>query len=105
MFQTKVVDKIKTYIFFNSVTIVFRKSCRVWEIVEKCCRARQATDDSMAHAHCYKYTHKFFNTHCFPTATAVAQTPLTVTSYVHRLSCYFSFQQHAYFCFKYIALM
>jgi len=29
-----------------------RKSCRVWGNVEKYCRAGQATDDDMAHAHC-----------------------------------------------------
>jgi len=42
-----------------------RKSCRLWENVEKYCtrRARQATDDSMARAlwmldpKGYKYTH------------------------------------------------
>jgi len=35
MFQTKVVEKIKTHILF-SVTI-FRKSCRLWDNVEKLC--------------------------------------------------------------------
>jgi len=49
MFQTKVVEKIKTHILC-SVTF-FRKSCRLWEYVEKYCRAEQATDDNMAHAH------------------------------------------------------
>jgi len=29
-----------------------RKSCRLWDNVEKYCRAGQATDDSMARAHC-----------------------------------------------------
>ena len=29
-----------------------RKSCRLWDNVEKYCRAGQATDDNMAHAHC-----------------------------------------------------
>jgi len=32
--------------------IVFRKSCPLWDNMEKYCRARQATDDNMAHAHC-----------------------------------------------------
>jgi len=50
MFQTKVVEKIKTHILF-SVTF-FRKSCRLWDNVEKCCRAGQDRDDNMAHAHC-----------------------------------------------------
>ena len=30
----------------------FRKSCRLWDNVEKYCRAGQATDDSMQHAQC-----------------------------------------------------
>jgi len=50
MFQTKGVEKIKTHILC-SIT-VFRKSCRLWDNVEKYCRAGQATDDNMAHAHC-----------------------------------------------------
>ena len=48
MFQTKVVEKIKTHILC-SVTF-FRKSCRLWDNVEKYCTAGQATDDNMAHA-------------------------------------------------------
>jgi hypothetical protein len=60
-FQTKVVEKIKTHILC-SVTF-FRKSCRLWDNVDKYCRAGQTTDGNMAHAHCmldtwgYKYTH------------------------------------------------
>jgi len=50
MFQIKVVEKIKTHIL-GSVTF-FRKSCRLWDNVEKYSRAGQATDDNMAHAHC-----------------------------------------------------
>jgi hypothetical protein len=40
--------------------------------VEKYCRAGQATDDNMAHAHCvlntedYKHTIRIYNTYCFP---------------------------------------
>ena len=49
MFQTKVVEKIKTHILC-SVTF-FRKSYRLWDNVEKYCTAGQATDDNMAHAH------------------------------------------------------
>jgi len=47
MFQTKVVEKIKTHILC-SVT-VFRKSHRLWENVEK--QAGQAADDNMSDAH------------------------------------------------------
>jgi len=49
MFQTKVVEKIKTHILC-SITF-FRKTCRLWDNVEKkYCRAGQATDDNTAHA-------------------------------------------------------
>jgi len=50
MFQTKVVEKIKTHILC-SVTFS-RKSCRLWDNVGKYCREGQAKDDNMARAHC-----------------------------------------------------
>jgi len=49
-----------THLVFSNF---FRKSCLLCENVEKYCRAGQATDDIMAHAHFvldtegYKYTH------------------------------------------------
>jgi hypothetical protein len=39
VFQTKLVEKIKTEIF--SSIIFFRKSCHLWDNTEKCSRARQ----------------------------------------------------------------
>ena len=39
-----------TYFVFNN--FFFRESCRLWDNVEKYCRAGRATDDSMAHTHC-----------------------------------------------------
>jgi len=50
MFQTKVSDKIKTRILCSIP--FFRKSCRLWDNVEKCCRSWKVTGDNMAHAHC-----------------------------------------------------
>jgi hypothetical protein len=47
--SNKVVEKIKTHILC-SVTF-FRKSCRLWDNVEKCCGAREALGN-MAHARC-----------------------------------------------------
>jgi len=47
----KLIDKIKTYILCP-VTFFFRKSCRLWDNVEKYGRGREATGDNMAHAHC-----------------------------------------------------
>jgi hypothetical protein len=49
IFQTKVVEEIKTHILF-SVTF-FRKSCRLWDNVENYYSVGQATDDNMAHAY------------------------------------------------------
>jgi len=43
------------YTFLCSVSC-FRKSCRLWGNVEKCCRAGQATVENMAHAHCMLVT-------------------------------------------------
>jgi hypothetical protein len=45
MFQTKVVEKIKTHILY-SITFS-QKSCRLWDNVEKYGTARQATDDNI----------------------------------------------------------
>jgi len=43
----------KSHVFYilYSVTFFPLKSCRLWENLEKCCRAGQSTDDNMAHAH------------------------------------------------------
>ena len=52
MFQTEVLEKIKTHILC-SVTFLFSENRAVCEIMwKKYCRAGQATDDNMAHAHC-----------------------------------------------------
>jgi hypothetical protein len=50
---------------------VFRKSCRLWDSVEKYCRAGQAADDNMEHALCmldnygYRHTLRICNTLLF----------------------------------------
>jgi len=50
MFHTKVEEKIKTHILCT-ITL-FRKSCRLWDNVEKYCRAGQATWQwNTTHAH------------------------------------------------------
>ena len=55
IFQTNVVEKIKTHILWSEKKkIFFRKSCRSWENVEKYSRAGKATDDHIV---------------CIPTAT------------------------------------
>jgi hypothetical protein len=45
MFQTKLVDKIKTHILCSA--IFSRKLYRLWDNVEKYGRAGQATDDKV----------------------------------------------------------
>ena len=45
MFQTKVVQKIKTHILF-SVTVFVENRAVFWDNAEKYCRAGQATDDN-----------------------------------------------------------
>ena len=86
MFQTNVVEKIKTQILCTIFVIIsswvllrirnvsdksctenqntnvmynnlfFRKSCSSWDNVEKCGRVWQATDDSISHAHFMLYS-------------------------------------------------
>jgi hypothetical protein len=76
--------------FVYSITFVL-KSCLLWDNMAKFCRARQATYDNMAHAHCmldtqvHKYTHWGY---CFSTVTTAARKNLNVTLYVNCLSCY-----------------
>jgi hypothetical protein len=64
---------------FNSVFL----TCRLLHNAEKYCRAGQATDDKMAHAHCmldnYMHTLGVCNTYCCSTATMVARTRLNIT--------------------------
>ena len=53
MFQTKVVpENESTHFIFGNYT---RKSCRLLDNVEECCRARQAADN-MLHERCMLYT-------------------------------------------------
>jgi hypothetical protein len=49
MFQTKVVEKIKTH-FFTSNNFLVWKSCLLWHNVAKHSATGQDTDDNMAHA-------------------------------------------------------
>jgi len=63
--------------------------------VEIICRAGQATDNNMAHAHCmpdtygYKQTLEICNSCYFYAATVLARTSLNVTFHVHCLCCYY----------------
>ena len=52
MFQSKVVEKIKTHFVFN----IFFENRAVFENVEKYCTARQVTDDNTTYEHCLLVT-------------------------------------------------
>jgi hypothetical protein len=94
MFQTKIVEKIKTHILC-SVTF-FRYSWHLWDnvkniyIVEggkpqmKIRRTRTVWWISKAK---YIHTLRLCNTHCFSTITMFARTCFSVTLHVHWLSC------------------
>jgi hypothetical protein len=83
-----------TLFIFNNF-FFFRKSCILWDNVEKYCRSWQATDDNMTHAHFklgtydYRHTLRICNTYCFSTTKVTAQKHMNVTLYVYCLSCYF----------------
>ena len=49
IFQTKVIEKIEIHML--CLVTFCRKSCRLWDGVEKYGRAVQATYENMAHAH------------------------------------------------------
>ena len=80
-----------THFMFNN--FFFGKSCRLWDNVEKYCRAGHPQMKIWCmHISCWilkatKCTHRLYNTHCFSTAAVVARTHLNVTLYVHCLSC------------------
>jgi len=58
--QINVSDKLcrenQTHILY-SINIYFRKSCCLWDNVEKYCRAGQATDDNGLYTHTHTHTH------------------------------------------------
>ena len=99
MFQTNLVEKMKTPILFR-VTF-FRKSCRLWDNLKKKIVERGGPQIWRMRVACCipkaTNTHalRFCNTHCFSTATVVAWTPVNVTLNVHWLSCNITFPKFA----------
>ena len=91
MFQTKSCTENHNTFYFNNLFFK-KKSCRLWDNVEKYCTAGQVTDNNMVHAHCmpdtkgYKHTLGIHNTYYFSIAAMDARKPLSVTLYVHCLS-------------------
>ena len=95
IFQAKVVDETKTRILCS--VMFLQKPCRLWDNVEKCCRAGQTIDENMVHAHCmlgnrgYTRTLTIYIIYYFCTATMVARTRLNVTLHVHCPYCFLPF--------------
>jgi hypothetical protein len=93
MFQTKVVEKTKTHILC-SITF-FRKSCRLWDNVEKCGTARQATDDNITRRMRFAcWITKATDTHSeyvilivFPRQHWLRERASILRSHIHYLSC------------------
>ena len=109
MFQTKVVEKIKTRILC-SVIFLFGKSYRLWENVEKILYS--GTGHRWQYGACTLHAgylrlqmHKLrlCNTHCFSTPSMVARTQFIVMLYLHCLYCWtqiLSASQHGRLLFK-----
>jgi hypothetical protein len=62
MFHTEVVQETRTYIGC-SLNFYFRKSCRLWDNLEKYCRAGQTIKDNMVHAHWMLHNQVCTHTH------------------------------------------
>ena len=93
MFQTKVVEKIKTHIL---CPILFPpENCAVYEIMWKIRYSRTGLrwQYNMAHVLCmldtqgYRHTLRICNIYCFPTAKIVTRTGLNLTLYVPYIAC------------------
>ena len=98
MFQTKVVEKVKTHIL-SSVNFSFWKSCRLLDNMKKILQS--GADHRWKYGACALHAgylrlqvHNLLlcNAHRFSTATTFARTRLNVTLYVHILSCHISDQ-------------
>jgi hypothetical protein len=77
-----------------SLNFFSRKSCRLWDNVQKYCRAGQDTDNNMAHVHCMLYTSgnrhtlRICNTYYFSAASMVVRTRSNVMLYVYCLKLF-----------------
>jgi hypothetical protein len=89
MFQTKVIEKIKTHILC-SITFL-RKSCRLWDNVEKYDIVGQAAVDNIIwRMRIACWITKATDAHpeyCFCAFRMVTRTRLNVTLYLHCLPC------------------
>ena len=91
MFQTKVVEKIKTHVLCSVTFFLIRYVHEIrWKnVLEQ--GTPQMTIWQMAHCMLdtqgYKHTLRLCNAHCFSTATMVRRTHLNITLYVLCMCC------------------
>jgi len=81
MFQTKIVEQIKTYILCS--IFFFENPAIFWDNVEKYCTAGQVTSEGHAHCMLDKHTLGICNTHCFSTTTKKYCIAGQATNYGH----------------------
>ena len=86
----RVVEKLKTHILCSMT--FFLKSYRLWDSVEKCGTAGQATDgnilERMRFSCWITKAAAIQNTDCFSATTVITRTRLTISLYVLCLSCF-----------------
>jgi len=89
MFRTKVAEEIETHILCLT-TFFFPENRAVYEVMWKsiveCGRTQTTWRMRIA---CWIPGATNTNNYCFPTATMVARTRLSVTLHVHFLSCFY----------------
>jgi hypothetical protein len=100
MFQTNIVEKIKTHILYSITFFFFRKSCLLWECM-KTLHYRTGHNDNIIRRMCFACwitkatnTLRICSSYCFSTATVVMGTWLIVTLCVHCVSCSWFFYWH-----------
>jgi len=100
MFQSEVVEKIKTHILC-SVTFFFSENYALYEIMWKNIvergRPQMANGACALHAGYLRlqiHTLRLCKTHCFSTAAVFARTHLSVTLHVQYIACRVHFNIH-----------
>jgi hypothetical protein len=97
MFRAKVAEKIKTHFLFNNFFSP-RKSCPLWDNVEKYGRVEEDTGDTTIRrmrftcritkaTDTHSHTLVICNTYSFSTATKFRRTRLNMTLYAYRPPC------------------
>jgi hypothetical protein len=89
MFRTKVAEKMKTHILCSIPYLENRSVCDImWKNIVELGRPQMIVRAHfMLDTYGYTYTLRICNTYYFSAATMVTRTRLTVTLYVHCMSC------------------